>query len=408
MSLLANKRILLSVGGGIAAYKAAEIVRALDAAGASVQVAMTPAATAFIAPLTLQALSRQPVATELLDPTEDASIGHIRLAEEADAVLVAPATADLCARMAAGMADDIVTCTLLATRAPVVVAPAMNSAMLEHPATVANLERLAAYGYRIVDSDRGVLACGTEGPGRLPDPEILLAELEAALAPQDLAGVRVLVTSGPTREPIDPVRYITNRSSGRMGHAVARVAARRGAEVTLVTGPTGLTPPHAVEVVDVESAADMRAAVGERVAGQDVVIAVAAVADYRPVEVAEQKIKRAGADSMTLELERTDDVLAAAAKAAGERIVVGFAAETEEVAAHARGKLERKGLDLIVANDVSRPDAGFEVDTNRALLIDRDGGEEDTGLVSKVELADRILDRIAALRGDTAARTERR
>ncbi len=397
---LTDRHVLLCVGGGIAAYKAAELVRELDRAGAAVQVAMTRAATSFITPLTLQTLSRRPVATDLLDAGQESAIGHIRLAEQADVVLVAPATADLIARMAAGMADDIVTAALLVNRAPVVVAPSMNTNMLEHPAVQSNLRRLAEWGCRVVPSDEGELACGWTGVGRLPDAALLVEEVRAALSPKDLAGVRVLVSTGPTREALDPVRYLTNRSSGRMGMEVAAAALRRGAEVDLVCGPVSIPTPRAARVVRVESAAQMQRAVEDRVASSDVVVMVAAVADYRPAEVAAGKRKKepGAPTSWTLELEQTTDILAGVAAAAGERIVVGFAAETRDVARYGRDKLVRKGLDLVVANDVSAEGAGFDVATNRALLIDADGGEEDSGLVGKDELAERIIDRIVELR----------
>lgn len=404
MKLLAGKRILLCVGAGIAAYKACDVVRRLTEAGADVQVAMTPAATRFITPLTLQTLSRRPVAIELLSETEDASIGHIAIAEAADAVLVAPATADLIARMAAGMANDMVTAALLVTRAPVIVAPAMNSHMLEHPAVRANIEKLRVFGYRIVTPDTGTLACGYHGPGRLPDPPVLLDALAAALSLQDLAGRRVLVSAGPTREPLDPVRFISNRSSGRMGYALAAAARRRGADVTLVSGPTSLEVPGGCELVQVETAAEMGAALCDRVTGAEVVLMVAAVADYRPADVAAHKIKK-GQERMDLALERTDDILSALAAARGSRVLVGFAAETRDVVAHAEGKLQRKGLDLIVANDVTAPDAGFDVETNRAVLIDRGGDRTETGLVSKDELADLILDKVAGLLTSRKRRT---
>ncbi|HYC54881.1 MAG TPA: bifunctional phosphopantothenoylcysteine decarboxylase/phosphopantothenate--cysteine ligase CoaBC [Candidatus Binatia bacterium] len=405
MYRLSGKRVLLCVGGGIAAYKSAEVVRRLMAAGAQVQVAMTAAAREFITPLTLQALSRRPVATSLLDPGEDATIGHIKIAEDADAVLVAPATADLIARMAAGMADDIVTASLLVARAPVVVAPAMNTHMLSHPATVRNLETLSGFGHRIVESDHGELACGHEGLGRLPDADILIAELAAALSPQDMTGLRVLVSAGPTREPLDPVRYLTNRSSGRMGYAVAAAAWRRGAHVTLVSGPTSLAAPRGVQRFDVQTAAEMKRALDTRAAASDVIVMVAAVADYRPSSVAEAKIKKKAGEPMVLELAENEDILASLARGAKKAVIVGFAAETDDVARHGRDKLVRKGVDLVVANDVTRAGAGFETETNAAILIDGEGPDEETGLVSKDELADRILDRVQSLRArrETAA-----
>jgi phosphopantothenoylcysteine decarboxylase/phosphopantothenate--cysteine ligase len=396
MDILRGKKVLLCIGGGIAAYKCPEIVRRLLAGGADVQVAMTKASREFVTPLVMQTLSRHPVATDLLDAREEAAIGHIRLADDADVVLVAPATADLVARLAAGMADDIVSAALLVARCPVVVAPSMNSNMLAHPSVVRSLATLASWGHRIVESDRGELACGYEGAGRLPDPEALLAELAAALAPDDLLGRPVLVCAGPTREPLDPVRYLTNRSSGRMGYAVAAAAWRRGAEVTLVSGPTSLAPPRGVARVDVLTAAQMHRSMLERAPDSDVVVMVAAVADYRPADVAAEKIKKKAGETVTLTLAENEDILAALGRLPGERVLVGFAAETSDVLRHARDKLARKGAHLIVANDVTQPGVGFETETNAALLVDA-AGESETGLVSKDRLGDLILDRALAL-----------
>lgn len=396
---LEGKRVLLAVGGGIAAYKCADLVRRLQAEGADVQVAMTKAAREFVTPLVMQTLSRHPVAMDLLDAREEAAIGHIRLAEEADVVLVAPATADLVARLAAGMADDIVTAALLVARCPVVVAPSMNCNMLEHPATQRNLETLASFGHRVVDSDRGQLACGYEGAGRLPDADALVAEVRAALAPKDLAGRRVLVSAGPTREPLDPVRYLTNRSSGRMGYAVAAAAWRRGAEVTLVSGPSSLATPRGVQRIDVTTAAEMKDAMLSRATGSDVVVMVAAVADYRPAEVAATKIKKdksKDAAPVTLALAENDDILQALGSLPGRRVLVGFAAETGDVVRYSRDKLLRKGAHLIVGNDVTQPGVGFETETNAAVLVDAEGHVE-TGLVSKDAMADLILDRALQL-----------
>ena len=396
---LRGKRVLLCVGGGIAAYKAAEVVRRLVASDASVQVAMTRAAMQFITPLTLQTLSRRPVASDLLSASEDAAIGHIRISQETDGVLVAPATADLIARAAAGMGDDMVTAALLATTAPVVVAPSMNTFMLHHPAVQRNLETLKSFGHRIVTPSSGELACGYEGEGRLPDADDLLQELAAAMTSRDLEAARVLVSAGPTCEPIDPVRHITNRSSGRMGYAVAAAAWRRGARVTLVSGPTALAAPRGCETVAVRTAAEMNEAMRARVTESDVVVMVAAVADYRPRRAASRKIKK-NDDAMTLELERTDDILAGLAAARGRRLLVGFAAETDDLRSNALKKLRGKGLDLIVANAVGPADRGFDAATNSALLIDATGGERDSGLVSKDELADVILDEVVRLRGE--------
>jgi phosphopantothenoylcysteine decarboxylase/phosphopantothenate--cysteine ligase len=396
MKALREKNVLLCVGGGIAAYKTCELVRRLNDCGCQVQVAMTKAAASFVTPLTLQTLSRRPVATDLLNASEDAAIGHIRIAERADVVLVAPATADLVARMANGLADDIVTAALLVARAPVVVAPSMNSNMLAHPAVTANLERLRAFGYRIVEPDSGELACGYEGPGRLPDAPELLDELAAALSEPDLRGRRVLVSAGPTREPLDPVRFISNRSSGRMGFAIAAAARRRGAEVVLVSGPTTLRAPRGCAVVRIETASEMNEAMRSRVTWADAVVMVAAVADYRPKEVSGHKIKK-GAERLDVTLEKTEDVLTGLAAARGRRVLVGFAAETDDVVRNAEAKLERKGLDLIVANDVGAPGAGFDVETNSAVIIGRDGSRTETGLVSKDDVADQLLDRIVEL-----------
>lgn len=402
MRSLRGKRVLLGVGGGIAAYKSAEVIRRLVAAGADVQVAMTRAASRFITTLTLQTLSRRPVASDLLSESEDAAIGHIRLAEEADVVLVAPATADLVARLAAGMADDMVTATALVTRAPIVVAPSMNTLMLEHPATQANLATLRRYGYRIVEPASGELACGYEGAGRLPDPEDLVQEVAAALTPPDLRGRRVVVSAGPTCEPIDPVRHVSNRSSGRMGYAVAAAAWRRGAAVTLVSGPTSLPIPRGVEAVHVRTAAEMATAMTGQSANADVVIMVAAVADYRPKSTAAGKIKKTQ-DELQLQFEKTEDVLASLSQTKGRKILVGFAAETDAVRENALSKLRRKNLDLIVANDVSAPSAGFDVSTNAAILIDATGGEKHSGLVGKDDLAEMILDEVARIARSTSS-----
>ncbi len=396
MGALDGKRVLLCVGGGIAAYKSAELVRQFIAAGASVQVAMTKAALEFISPLTLQTLSKQRVATDILSVSDDAEIGHIRIGDEADAVIVAPATAGLISRMASGMADDVVTAALLVTTAPVVVAPAMNTNMLEHPAVRENLDRLAGFGHRIVAPDSGELACGYEGPGRLPDPRVLVEETVAALSDRDLAGFRVLVSAGPTREPLDPVRFISNRSSGRMGYAVAEAAQRRGAEVTLVSGPVSLAPPRGCRVIHVETAAEMNEAMRAHVVASDLVVMVAAVADYRMAEVSPSKIKKHDG-GLELALERTEDILTGISRARGRRVVVGFAAETEDLIENAVSKLTRKGLDLIVANDVTEEGSGFDTETNSAVLIDASGTQERTGLIAKTELAELILDRSTGL-----------
>ncbi len=402
MSRLEGRTVLLAVSGGIAAYKAAEVVRALVRAGARVRAMMTRGAQQFLTPLTLQVLSGQPVATDTFDLAQESEIGHIRLAESADVVLVAPATANLVAKLAHGLADDLVSTVLLAVRAPVLVAPAMNAHMWENAIVQRNLQALRAAGMRVIEPAEGFLACGYEGIGRLPDVEVLVAEVRKALTPADLSGERVLVTAGPTREALDPVRFLSNRSTGKMGFALAAAAWRHGAEVTLVAGPVQLPTPAGVRRIDVTTAAEMRAAVETEWATATMLLMGAAVADFRPARVAEQKIKK-GAGRLRLDLEPTADILGAVAPHKGARIVVGFAAETTEVLAGAERKLREKQLDLIVANDVSRPDAGFAADTNAVTLIDREGNREKLPLLSKDEVAERVVERVVALRAARAA-----
>ncbi len=394
--MLRDRSVVLGVSGGIAAYKAAELVRALRQRGARVRVVMTRNAQQFITPLTLQTLSGQPVSTDLWDLGQESQIGHIDLADSAEVLLIAPATANVIAKLAHGIADDLLTTIALATRARIVVAPAMNVHMYESAIVRENLARLRERGVRVVEPDAGELACGYEGQGRLPDADVLLEEVAAALAPQDFAGETVLVTAGPTREYLDPVRFLSNRSSGRMGFAVARAAARRGARVVLVTGPTVLPDPRSVEVVRVESAQEMAEAVDAHVPRASVVVAAAAVADYRPRRTAREKVAKAQS-GMTLELETTRDIVGGIDRSRPDLIVVGFAAETGDPVVKARDKLARKGLDLIVANDVSAPGAGFDVETNVVTLIDRET-ETSLPLLDKDAVADAILDRIAALR----------
>jgi phosphopantothenoylcysteine decarboxylase / phosphopantothenate---cysteine ligase len=397
---LDERTIVLGVCGGIAAYKAAEIVRMLRQAGARVRVVMTRSAREFITPLTLQTLSGEPVATDLFDLTQESEIGHIDLADSAEVLLVAPATANAIAKLAVGLADDLLSTVALATRAATVVAPAMNVHMWESAAVQENIERLRARGVRVVEPDAGSLACGYEGQGRLPDADVLLEEVKAALAPQDLAGEQVLVTAGPTREALDPVRFLSNRSSGKMGYQIARAAARRGARVVLVSGPTALASPRGVVVVRVESSEEMTAAVREHLAGRTVVVAAAAVADYRPAaRSVEKAAKVRGRHS--IDLETTTDIVGSLVRPRRDTLVVGFAAETTDVVTRARGKRDRKGLDMIVANDVTAPGAGFDVDTNVVTLIGNHG-EEKLPLMSKEEVAEAILDRVAALRNGRA------
>ncbi len=370
---LSNKRILLGVSGGIAAYKSAELVRRLREAGAEVRVVMTAGATQFITPLTLQALSGQTVRTELFDAQAEAAMGHIELARWADAVLIAPASANTLARLAQGLADDLLSTLCLATRAPLLVAPAMNHVMWEHPATQANMTTLRERGVHICGPGVGSQACGESGPGRMLEPAELIVELAQLFNVGALAGLRVLMTAGPTREAIDPVRFISNRSSGKMGYAIAAAAAEAGARVVLVSGPVALPPPERVECIYVESASDMQAAVMARVHDCDIFIGTAAVADYRPQAVAEHKLKKHTA-ALHLDLERTTDILAAVAALHPAPFTVGFAAETERLAEHARSKRMAKSLDMIAANWVNVPGQGFAVDDN-ALTLYWEGGE---------------------------------
>ena len=395
--MLRGKEIVLGVTGGIAVYKAVELLRLLTKAGAAVQVVMTRAATEFVTPLTFQTLSGNPVHTELFNLISEQQIGHISLAERADLFIVAPATANFIGKVAGGIADDLLTTAVMATKAPVLIAPAMNVNMYQNPIYRDNEERLQGYGYLFVAPACGMLACGYEGEGKLQDPEVILEEAIAALTRKSLAGERILVTAGPTREEIDPVRFISNHSSGKMGYAVARQARLRGAEVTLVTGPTAIDPPFGVEVIRVESASRMRDAVLERLDATDIVIKAAAVADYRPKLRADMKVKKSAAQ-LAIELEKNPDILAELGARKEGRLLVGFAAETEDLVANATLKLKGKNLDLIVANDVSQEGAGFNVDTNIAKLLYRDGRVEELPIMEKDDLAGVILDRVQGLR----------
>jgi phosphopantothenoylcysteine decarboxylase/phosphopantothenate--cysteine ligase len=395
-------KIALGVTGGIAAYKAAEVLRMLQDRGIRVQVIMTRAAQEFVKPLTFAALSGEKVITGMFSPGEehepniDSAIEHIAVAQSIDALVVAPATADILAHFAQGIATDFLTTLYLATTAPVVVAPAMNVNMWNHPATQANLEILRTRGLKIVEPGAGYLACGMVGQGRLAENDaIVAAVLEVLGASQDLSGDTVLITAGPTREKIDPVRYLTNRSSGRMGYALAEAGVRRGARVLLVTGPTSLTPPGAAEVTRVDSTEEMRDAVLHLLPQSSIVIKTAAVADYRPKSTAGQKIKRKG--TMTLEFEATPDILKELSSKKTSQIIVGFAAETENVLENARQKLLAKNLDAIVVNDISREGIGFDSDRNAVTIITRDDVVE-VPETTKWEVAQRVLDQITKLR----------
>jgi phosphopantothenoylcysteine decarboxylase/phosphopantothenate--cysteine ligase len=394
---LDGRELILGVTGSIAAYKAVYLLRELTRAGARVTVCLSEHAQEFVGPLTFRTLSGRPVLTNLFDPQSDAAVEHVTLAEQAAAVVVAPATANLLGKAAHGIADDFLTTMLLAARCPVVMAPAMDGGMWTHPAVVANVATLRARGVVVMEPDAGALASGLSARGRLPEVDAIVETLLGALTPsRDLAGDRVVVTAGPTREPIDPVRYISNRSSGRMGYALATAAARRGAQVTLVSGPTALVPPAGAVFVPVQTAEEMREAVLQHAARATIVIKAAAVADYRVQKPAAQKIK--GKRDLTLELTPNPDILAEVAARAGGSFIVGFAAETNDVVANARAKLEAKGIDLLVANDVSRRDIGFDAEDNEVLLIDRWGGGRPLPRMPKTAVADAILDEILALR----------
>jgi phosphopantothenoylcysteine decarboxylase/phosphopantothenate--cysteine ligase len=397
-------RIALGVTGGVAAYKAAELVRRLQQETFDVEVIMTRGAEEFLRPLTFAAITGHKVITGMFGAPEagpanvESAIEHIAVAQRIDLLLIAPATADTLAKLAAGIADDFLTTLYLATKAPVVVAPAMNVNMWEHAATQENLGRLRARGVRVVEPDEGYLACGMTGAGRLAGHDAILGAVRDVLSPRrDLAGETVLVTAGPTCEDIDPVRYLTNRSSGRMGYAVAQAALARGAKVVLVSGPTALPPPAGAEFVMVRSAKEMSRAVAKHLDPSTIVVMAAAVADYRPAMQHPQKVKR-GAGRLTLELEMTPDILAEIGKRKKNRIVVGFAAETERLADHARRKLKAKPVDLMVANDVTQRGAGFDVDTNVVTFFSRDGAEREWPRMTKREVADHILDEVLRLK----------
>jgi phosphopantothenoylcysteine decarboxylase/phosphopantothenate--cysteine ligase len=391
--------VLLGVAGGIASYKTAWLARLLTKAGAEVDVVMTRAAQEFVGAVTFEALTGRPVHTGLFDPGR--ALDHIHLARAAHAVVVAPATADLMARAATGQADDLLTACLLATEAPVLLVPAMNDRMWAHAQTQANAAHLRSLGYRLLDPDDGMLAAGEgSGPGRMPEPETIFAHVGRLLEPTDapLAGRRVLVTAGPTRESIDPVRFLSNHSSGRMGTAIAAAAWRRGAEVTLVAGPLAVPVPIGVRHVRVESTGDMRAVVEAELPASDVLVMAAAPADYRPADVSASKLKKTGA-ARSITLAENDDILASTRSARRDgAVVVGFALETDDVVANARRKLDAKGLDFIVLNDATEPGAGFGVDTNRVTIFSRGTEEPDRlPLMTKHEVADAILDRVEAL-----------
>jgi len=396
MGHLSNRHFIIGLSGGIAAYKGAELVRLLKKQGAKVRVIMTRGAQEFITPLTLQALSGEPVHTELLDTSAEAGMGHIELARWADAVLIAPATADVIARLASGRADDLLTTVALATPAPLLVAPAMNQQMWRNPATSLNIEQLKTLGVSVLGPAEGEQACGDVGAGRLLEPETLLAELQRRFSSGALSGRRVVITAGPTREAIDPVRYLSNHSSGKMGFAIARAAQAAGADTVLISGPVNLETPEGVERIDVGSALDMLAATEAALTTTtDLFIASAAVADYRPTTIADQKMKKSG-DTLQLELVRNPDIVATVAASSNRpSYVVGFAAETQNLGHYAEGKRRDKGLDMICANDVARSDIGFNSDQN-ALSLYETSGVTELACASKLVIAEQLIAIIAS------------
>ena len=397
--MVEGKTVVLGVTGSVAAYKALDLASKLTQRGASVDVVMTRSAQEFVTPLAFRSITHRPVVTEMFDLASEYSVEHVALAERADIVVIAPATANTIARLAAGIADDMLCCTVLATRAPVVVAPAMNVNMYENEVTQDNIERLKKRGFTFVGPGHGRLASGAMGLGRLTDVEEIIGTVCQVLGwCGDLSGRRIVVSAGGTREPIDPVRHISNRSSGKMGYAIAEAARDRGASVVLVSAPTALAAPTGVELLPVQTTLEMRDAVARATEGADALIMAAAVADYRPRSPAAGKIKK-GAESLTIELVQNPDILA---EVKGDFVKVGFAAESENLVENATDKLKRKGLDLIVANDITATDCGFAVDTNRVVLIDRSGGVERHPLLPKSEVAHVVLDKVAVLLKGTA------
>ena len=390
------KKVILGVTGGIAAYKAAELARLFVRGGADVQVVMTPAAAEFVAPLTFQTLTGQPAYVGMYTERTSDKIRHIELLEGADVLVVAPATANTIGKMAGGLADNLLTTLYLAADCPVVVIPSMNVNMYEHQAVQDNLEKLRSYGCYIMEPDTGELACGVYGNGRMPEPVDIYAFTRAVLMPKDFQGVKALVTAGPTREPLDPVRYLSNPSTGLMGYMLARALSERGAEVTLVSGPANLTTPAGVKKLAVTTAAEMYNAVIERYDQNRLVIKAAAVSDFRPLNSAEQKVKKSET-SLTLELAATRDILLELGRKKGDHILVGFAAETENAVENARDKLLKKNLDLVVVNNLNEPGAGFAVPTNRVSIIAQNGVVEQLPLMEKEQLAHYILDRVSKL-----------
>ena len=403
--MLKARKIVLGVTGGIAVYKAVELVRRLVNLNAETNVIMTKNSQEFVTPLTFQTLSGNRVITGLFDLLEGSKIGHIAIAQWADIFVIAPATANIIGKISSGIGDDFLSTTVMATKSPVLIAPAMNTNMYENHTVQRNINTLKSLGCHFVEPASGGLACGTEGLGKLAEVDDIIEEMESILSKKDLLGERVLVTAGPTTEFIDPIRFITNRSTGKMGYAVARVARRRGAEVTLISGPSTLSVPQNIKFFSVKTALEMRAAVLDSLEGSSVVIKTAAVGDYKAKDVCSEKIKRERAN-LILELEETPDILSEIGKKKGDRIHVGFAAETEDLINNARSKLKNKNLDLIVANDVCMEGAGFESDTNIVKILDRKGSIEELPLMSKEEVAEKILDRVVKIKTGKSKRSE--
>lgn len=394
--MISEKEIVLGVTGGIAAFKIPELTRMLIRATARVTVVMTKSAQHFVTPKSLEIITARPVITDLFEAERPGAISHIEIADRADLLIVAPATANIIAKMAHGIADDALSTLVLACRAPVLVAPAMNVNMWEHPAVRENIKKLEDRGIRIVGPGTGELACGWEGKGRLVDLDDIKEEAHLVISSKDLAGKKIMVTAGPTLESIDPIRYITNRSSGKMGYAVARVARRRGAQVILISGPTNLKPPPGVNLIRVTSARDMFKVAIKEADKSDIIVKASAVADYRPITEVGQKIKK-GPGKLSIELTENPDILATIGKKKKKQILVGFAAETSELVKHAETKLKEKNLDIIVANDVTRPGAGFGLDTNIVMIIDKHGRKAEWPQMDKIEIADKLFDRILAM-----------
>jgi len=401
-TILQEKNIIVGVSGGIAAYKVPDLIRRLRRAGAWIQVIMTKNAQEFITPLTFQTVSNNPVITEMFSPITTTEVAHVSLADKASLIVIAPATANVIAKLASGLADDFLSTTLLATKAPILLAPAMNVNMFLNPATQENLQVLKRRGFFVVGPEKGDLACGWEGVGRMAEIDKIIHAIKSILSPKDLKNERILITAGPTQEPIDPVRFITNRSSGKMGYALAQAAQMRGGDVTLITGPTHLSPPSGVKVIPVQTASQMFEAAIKQYKSMDIVIMAAAVSDFSPAKPSSKKIKKK--DQLTLSLVKTPDILEEMGKEKGSAFLVGFAAETENLITNAQKKLKVKNIDLMVANDVTQPGAGFESDTNIVTLLTPEGKSEKLPKLTKGQLAHKIFDQVMALKSTREGR----